>query len=305
MARHAACHVISLDISMSDHDVKDGRHCPECAAPMDDASTTCWTCGHQITTSEPAAENGELDQIPLVDWKEPEPTVVSVQLRESVPASPGKTLSLPLVGVAATVAIVAGIVVVMSRQPSASEPVAVAAPVAWAPAPVTPVAAGAVTPVPAAPVVESAPAPKWVGARHATWSNDGSKTISFELQSTNDVDVWMKRVRPLLVVRCLYRTTEVFVATRSAASIEAEAGSHTVRLQIDDDPELIQQWSDSVTGQELFASDSVALARRLATAQRLRFSFTPYNAKPVAAEFAVKGFDALAPLVGKTCGWRL
>jgi hypothetical protein len=97
----------------------------------------------------------------------------------------------------------------------------------------------------------------------------------------------------------------VFVATRSAASIEAEAGSHTVRLQIDDDAELIQQWSDSVTGQELFASDSVALARRLATAQRLRFSFTPYNAKPVAAEFAVKGFDALAPLVGKTCGWKM
>jgi hypothetical protein len=307
MTRHAACHVDLLDISMSDHDVKHGRHCPECAAAMDDASTTCWACGHQITTSEPAPENRELDQIPLVDWKEPEPPVSCVQPRESVSAGQSKTWSLPLVGVAATFAIVATIVVVMSRQPSASEqPVAVAAPVASAPAPVGPVAAGAaVTPVPAAPVVESAPEPKWVGARQATWSNDGSRTISFELQSTNDVDVWMKRVRPLLVVRCLYRTTEVFVATRSAASIEAEGGSHTVRLQIDDDPELIQQWSDSVTGQELFASDSVALARRLATAQRLRFSFTPYNAKPVAAEFVVTGFDALAPLVGKTCGWKM
>jgi len=284
---------------MPDYDVKPGRHCPECGAPAGEGATACWTCGHQIDASETAPENGEADQIPLVDWKEPNATALTVPPRDSVAASPGKAWSLPLVGVAATAATVAAIVVLVSLQPSASEP-----PVAPAPAPATSAAVVA-APVVAVPVVESPPAPTWVGARQATWANDGSKTISFELQSTNDVDVWMKRVRPLLVVRCLYRTTEVFVATRSAASIEAEAGNHTVRLQIDDDPELIQQWSDSDSGQELFAPNSVALARRLATAQRLRFSFTPYNAKPVAAEFAVQGFDALAPLVGKTCGWKL
>jgi hypothetical protein len=95
------------------------------------------------------------------------------------------------------------------------------------------------------------------------------------------------------------------VAIRSAASIEGQSGSHTVRLHIDDDPELVQQWTDSMSSQELFAPNSVALARRLASAQRLRFSFTPYNAKPVTAEFSVRGFEKLAPLVGNTCGWKL
>jgi hypothetical protein len=201
---------------------------------------------------------------------------------------------MALVGGAGVLACVTAMVVLQSLQPAASpQPVAVARP-ATPPAPVA-----------ATPVVQSAPPPTWVGARQATWSNDGSKTISFELQATNDVTVWMARVRPLLIVRCLYRTTEVFVAIRSAASIEGQSGQHTVRLHIDDDPEMVQQWSDSVTGQELFAPNSVELVRRLASAERLRFSFTPYNANPATAEFAIQGFDKLAGLVGNTCGWKL
>ena len=147
--------------------------------------------------------------------------------------------------------------------------------------------------------------PTWVCSRQATWSNDGSKTISFELKSTHDVNVWMARVRPLLIVRCLYRTTEVFVATQASASIEGQSGSHTVRLTIDNEPELVQQWTDSVSGRELFAPNGVDLARRLARAELLRFSFTPYNAKPVTADFVVSGFDRLAGLVGTTCGWKV
>ena len=61
----------------------------------------------------------------------------------------------------------------------------------------------------------------------------------------------LARVRPLLVVRCLYRATEVFVVTQSAASIEGQSGSHTVHLQFDDDQEVAQQWTDSVTGRSL------------------------------------------------------
>lgn len=154
-------------------------------------------------------------------------------------------------------------------------------------------------------IVESTPAPKWVGRRQATWARDGSKTIAFELQATNDVALWMQRSRPLLVVRCVSRSTEVFVAIGSAASIEPQAGSHTVRLRIDDDPELVQQWSDSESGQELFAPDSVALARRLADAQQMQFSFTPYNAGAATASFAVQGAGELVGLVANTCGWRL
>jgi hypothetical protein len=301
MARHMPCDIVPLDMSMSERDLKGSPQCPHCAAPVDSPSGTCWTCGRELAAAEsapvnpPAAmETEAADQIPLVEWKEPEPAATAaMQIREAVPASRKKSWSLALVGGAGVLACVTAMVVLQSLQPAAS------------PQPVVAIPASSTKPAPAAPVIESAPAPTWVGNRQATWANDGSKTISFELQATQDVNVWMSRVRPLLVVRCLSRATEVFVAIQSAASIEGQSGSHTVRLQIDDDEELAQQWTDSVTGQELFAPSSVALARRLASAERLRFSFTPYNAKPVTAEFSVQGFDKLAGLVGSTCGWKL
>jgi Type VI secretion system VasI, EvfG, VC_A0118 len=277
---------------MSESDPKSPCQCPNCAAPIGAGASSCWTCGHELAPSEPAhaeTANGGVDQIPLVEWNEPGAPAPPPPL---APAGQSKSRSLALAGGAGVLACVTAFVVLHSLQPAASpQPVEATRPIAPA--------------VAAAPVVESAPPPTWVGARQASWANDGSKTISFELRATSDINVWMARVRPLLVVRCLYRTTEVFVAIRSAASIEGEVGNHTVRLQIDDDSELIQRWTDSVSGQELFASDSVALARRLASAQRLRFSFTPYNAKPATAEFSVAGFEKLAALVGNTCGWKL
>ena len=283
---------------MSERDERGVQQCPHCAAPIEGAATTCWTCGHEIAPGEPTHADLEpepLDQIPIMDWKDPDPTQLTVQSRDALPASQAKGRSIALVGGVGVLACVTAMIVLQSLQPAASpSPQPVAAPRPASPAPVA-----------AAPVMESAPAPTWVGARRTTWANDGSKTISFELKATSDVNVWMSRVRPLLVVRCLYRTTEVFVAINSAASIEGQSGSHTVRLHIDDDAELVQQWTDSMSGQELFAPNSVALARRLASAQRLRFSFTPYNAKPATAEFAVQGFEKLAALVGSTCGWKL
>jgi hypothetical protein len=280
---------------MSESDVKSPRRCPSCAAPIGATARSCWTCGDELPSSQPEAHaeiaNDATEQLPLVEWKEQDATAPAVTPIVGV-SSPLKSRSLALVGGAGVLACVTAIVVLQSLQPAASPQPAEAI-------------RSEVPAVAAAPAVESAPAPVWVGDRQASWANDGSKTVSFELKATSDVNVWMARVRPLLVVRCLYRTTEVFVAIRSAASIEGEAGNHTVRLQIDNDSELIQEWTDSVSGQELFAPDSVALARRLASAQRMRFSFTPYNAKPATAEFSVVGFEKLASLVGNTCGWKL
>ena len=43
----------------------------------------------------------------------------------------------------------------------------------------------------------------------------------------------MKRVRPVLAVRCLGRETEVYVVTDSASSIEPTPDKHTVRIGFD------------------------------------------------------------------------
>ena len=293
---------------MSDHDVKNEPACPRCAAPMHPAAKMCWTCGHEVAPANeptPSAANVEaFDQIPLVEWKAedqpaaPAPTVAvpgnapAVKPRDAVSVRQPRNWSIALVGGAGVLACVTAMVLVQSLQPAASpQPVNAPPPVAARTAPEGPVISG--------------PVPTWVGSRQTAWSNDGSKTISFELKSTHDVNVWMARVRPLLVVRCLYRTTEVFVATQASASIEGQSGSHTIRLTIDNEPELVQQWTDSVSGHELFAPNGVDFARRLARAELVRFSFTPYNAKPVTADFVVSGFDRLAGLVGNTCGWKV
>lgn len=95
------------------------------------------------------------------------------------------------------------------------------------------------------------------------------------------------------------------MALDSSTSYEDDADRRTVTVQWDGDSVITQRWGLSESGRELFAPDGIALARRLATARSLRFGFSPFNAGPVTAEFAVQGFDELAVLVARTCGWRL
>lgn len=161
------------------------------------------------------------------------------------------------------------------------------------------------TPSPPVPEVESTPPPTWTGSRRADWADDGSKTIDFTLAATHDVPVWMSWARPTLTVRCLSRQTEVFVALDTSTSFEEDADRRTVQVQWDDGPVSTQRWGVSQSGKELFAPDGVALVRRMARARSLRFGFSPFNASPVTAEFGVQGFDDLAVLVARTCGWRL
>ena len=155
------------------------------------------------------------------------------------------------------------------------------------------------------PVAASGPAPTWIGQRKATWANDGSKTIAFELLAIHDVPVWMSRARPVLVVQCLSRATQAFVDLGTSTGFEQDAFMRTIRLQWDDGAMTAERWRASESGQELFAPEGVAFIRQLTRANRLHFGFTPFNAQPVTVEFAVQGFDELAGLVARTCGWRL
>ena len=144
---------------------------------------------------------------------------------------------------------------------------------------------------------------KWIGSKQTRWARDGSKTIAFELEAEKDVAVWMKRVRPLLAIRCLYHTTEVMVLPDSAASIEPN-DRHTVRVGFDGGADVQQSWFGSDDHQALFAPDGAGFANQIATARTMRFGFTPYNAKPVVVEFDVRGFDDLISLVAKTCAGK-
>ena len=255
------------------------------------------TCaGTKVATAfavEPEKPSEQLS----IDWQAddtPAPAETSPVQAPSVAvvkAEQPRTARSPFIGVATVGAIVGGVATLafVSIQPRPAARIE------------TPAPAGAVTTAPPAAAVDSMPPPTWTGARRATWARDGSKTIAFHLAATRDLPVWMNKARPVLAARCLSRTTEVFVALDTSASFEDDADRRTVRVQWDDEPSSVQQWGVSESGKELFAPDAKAFLARMASARRLQFGFTPFNAEPVTAEFAVTGFDQLQELVTGTC----
>ena len=239
---------------------------------------------------------GPEDLTPLPSTRDDTISAMTGTAAHAVTARPHATrLTLLIVGGAGMLAGVACVLALgWLRGDSPIQTAAAAAPTA--PAATKPAASA---------VIEAGLAPTWIGQRTASWAHDGTKTVSFELDATREVPVWMSRVRPVLVVRCLSRATQAYVVIGTSATFEEAADRRTVRLQWDDDPEMAQQWQTSESGQELFAPDGVAFVRQLTRGQRLRFGFTPFNAQPVSVEFAVQGFEPLAGAVAGTCGWRL
>ena len=159
----------------------------------------------------------------------------------------------------------------------------------------------AVRPPAAAPVARKGPG--WV-VNPARWVGTTRKSVAFELPADNRVSIWMRDVRPLLVVRCLPSGVDAFVFTESAAQIEAKTEDHSVRFRIDDEPEVRELWQDSAEHDALFAPDGAVFARRLITATTLRFGFTPHNAAPVTAHFEVSGLRDFIDPAAKACRSR-
>jgi hypothetical protein len=126
--------------------------------------------------------------------------------------------------------------------------------------------------------------------------------VAFELYAENKVPIWQRQAHPILVVRCQANRTEAFVFIESAARIESEDENHTVRIGFDDEPEMTERWPDSAEHDALFAPDGAAFARRVTRASRLRFGYTPHNAAPVVATFAVSGLADLIAPAARQCG---
>jgi hypothetical protein len=176
---------------------------------------------------------------------------------------------------------------------------AAAATTALATAPMT-----AGTALPSAASVAAFSAPKWSHAHAYRWVSNRPRSVAFELESIERVPVWTTTVRPMLVVRCLSRKTELFVYTETAARIESDDENHTVGLAFDGGPQSVERWPDSEEHDALFAPDSSALATRIASAHHLKFTFTPHNAQPATVNFDLTGADEVVASVRKTCGAR-
>ena len=163
-------------------------------------------------------------------------------------------------------------------------------------------AAGAGNPAPPVPVAAAAtpetPLPPSAGWSENTdaWTVEARKRVAFELPARNETNVWMKTVRPLLVVRCQQGRVEAFVFTDSPAAMEPQDEDHTVRLSFDGDGGRTERWPDSSTHDALFAPDGAAFSAQIMRAETLRFGYTPHNASPVVAHFDVRGLrERLSP----------
>lgn len=168
------------------------------------------------------------------------------------------------------------------------------------------VAAAPVNSAPVKPAVAAASAHTsgWTTANSAVWAGHEKNSAAFELQAENTVSIWMRTVRPMLVVRCVSGGIEAFVFTASAARIEPQTEEHTVRFSFDGGSDVTARWPDSEEHDALFAPDGASFARRIAGARVMRFGFTPHNAPPVTAQFHVAGLAGLIEPAARECGWQ-
>ena len=177
-----------------------------------------------------------------------------------------------------------------------SETVA-AAPASVSPRPV----ASSPTTSASAPAVT--PTPSWSTENKARWLG-GERGAAWELTADDDVQTWFGPSRPLLVVRCASKTTDVIVHTGSPMMIEPHVDGKTVRVTVDSEETSTERWMDADRRDALFAPDGAAFAQRILHATTLQFSYTPHNFSPVVAQFHVTGLAPLIQHSARECGWK-
>ena len=270
-------------------------HCPKCGR-MIESEPICPDCGLMLlgggVPGAPSASDGKPTGTP-----KPSPTAVPAA-RTVTPKQPQTFLLLVAIVVTAIRSLM--LLASASRMPIAPE---------TAPSPGARTGsanvASQLSPSPVsgkAPTDQtSLPSPQWTSSVPGRRSGFGANTVVYELAADQEVDVWRKRVRAVLTVRCTTRETEVFIVTHSPAAIEPESSLHTVKLAFDGQPAEPETWEHSIDHDALFAPDGLALARRIATSRKMSFTFTPFNASPAVIPFTVDGFDERLKSAGKKC----
>lgn len=166
----------------------------------------------------------------------------------------------------------------------------------------TPRAVGS-SPTPVEPP-KPVPGGKWRTSTDRSQMDD-STGATLSLSAENEIEGWLKKQVPTLIVRCREKSTDVYIVTGMAPAVES--GDHdraSVRIRFDDANATVQQWNKSTDSEALFSRNAIPTARALAKAETLRFQFTPFNASPVIATFDVEGLAHHLPEVASKCGWK-
>ena len=274
---------------------------PPTESDADDARSS--DAMYDAPASAAADASDAIDEAEPVDEPtEPVPQL-AVPVAPAAPVAPARAARFGsqkvLTGLAGAAA--AGIILValMSVRGSASPGGAAAAPAPAPAAPTTTRLRPAVKTPRAVPVVT----PKWT-SNPGAWVGRERNSAAYEVAAIGKVQVWMRQVHPMLVVRCRAKSAEVFVFTDSAAKMEPQDGNHTVRFRLDDGAETSERWPDSAEHDALFAPDGGAFLRQLVQARSLQFGFSPHNADAVMATFDVTGLADHLAQSARQCGWK-
>ena len=259
--------------------------------------------GLNFLAEEPPAIDDQVAPLPLEAPAQAAPIVSGTA--EPAKPSGGRmgTRQLAMVGGGVLAAGALIFTILGMRGAASPEPVAAPAPARPAPAK-TPAAAKASTPAAVKAVQVDADAPRWSRVNDGRWVGTHGQTAAFELSATGRVHVWMRDVTPVLVVRCEKGNAEAFVYTQSAARMEPQDGDHTVEVAFDGAKPATERWPDSAEHDALFARNPVEFTRQLTQSRTLQFGFTPHNAEPVMATFALDGLEPLLASSAKQCGWK-
>jgi len=131
---------------------------------------------------------------------------------------------------------------------------------------------------------------------------DDSKTIIYSIEANNEIHGWLARKTPLLLVRCKERSLDAYIDVGMSSSVESgDLNRHTVQIRFDDGPAKREMWSESSDNEALFAPNPRSFAKAIASTDRLRIGFTPFNADPVIVEFSTEGFAGPLKELTDTC----
>lgn len=269
-------------------------NCRECGLQVSTEAYSCPHCG----VPSPA---GAFAPVPASAAKPaPKPVIPNVPPPPPRPANSGNDTAI-LLGLVGGIALLFLALIVLSNAGASSAPQAQPQPQGYS---ALDTAAGGVyldTAIAAAPE----PAHTWM-VDSTKSPMDDSPIISLQLFAENEIPTPIEYKRPTLIVRCRERATSVYVMTETPAEVNWGNldGGATVRLRLDAGKAFTESWGESTDQKALFAPTPVALARRIAGADTLRFEFTPYGAPRQTVTFAVAGLADKLGLVSSTCGWK-
>jgi hypothetical protein len=255
------------------------KRCETCGRELQDSATTCDACD---------AWAAALVESP----SRPEP--VSTDSEPPARSAPAAGARRQILLVAASIAAAALLIMAFMLARRVPSGIVSAAPASASPSPVR-----------KSPTAASAPAAtqSWSTGNKARWLGD-ERGAAWELPAENVVQTWFGPSRPVLVVRCMSRTTDTIVYTGSPMMIEPHMDGKTVTVTLDDEEASTERWNDADDRVALFAPDGAAFAQRLLHATTLQFSYTPHNFSPVVARFHVAGLATLIERSAKACGWK-